>query len=139
MRLRWRPDDHGAATIQILYIVLIGLMFAAAIIGGGSVLAARSQGYSLAQSAARAGAQQIDLAAYRATGQLRLDPARAAQAALQFLAAAGATGSVDGVTAATITVTVTSRQATPALRTFGHPTVTVTSTASATATPVEPA
>jgi len=134
---RWRKltrDDRGAATIQILGIALIGLLFAAAIYGGSSVFAARSNGYALAQSAARAGAQQIDLTAYRATGQVRLAPAQAAQAATQFLAAAGATGTVDKVTAATITVTATSRQATPALRPFGYPTVTVTSTASATAT-----
>jgi hypothetical protein len=128
-----RRRDRGAATIQILGIALIGLLFAAAIYGGSSVFAARSHGYGLAQSAARAGAQQIDLAAYRSTGQIRLDPARAAQAALQFLAAASATGTVDEVTAVTITVTATSRQATPALRTFGYPAVTVTATASATA------
>jgi hypothetical protein len=134
---RWRKlarDDRGAATIQILGIALIGLLFATAIYGGSSIFAARSHGFSLAQSAARAGAQQIDLAAYRTTGQVRLDPARAAQAATQFLAAAGATGTVDEITAAAITVTATSRQATPALRPFGYPTVTVTATASATAT-----
>jgi hypothetical protein len=136
-RRRWRDlarEDSGAATVQILYIGLIGLVFAAALFGAGTVLAARSGGYSLAQSAARAGAQQIDLAVYRTTGQVRLDPARAAQAAKQYLAAAGATGTVDKVTVAQITVTATSHQRTPALRYFGYPTVTVTSTASATAT-----
>jgi hypothetical protein len=126
-------SDTGAVTIQVLYIAVIGLLFAAALYGGGTVLAARSHGYSLAQSAARAGAQQIDLTHYRTTGKVRLDPARAAQAAKQYLAAAGATGTVDKVTLAEITVTATSKQATPALRTFGYTTVTVTSTASATA------
>lgn len=130
-------DDTGSVTIQVLYIAVIGLLFAAALFGGATVLAARSHGYSLAQSAARAGAQQIDLAHYRSTGQVRLDPARAAQAAKQYLAAAGATGRVDKVTLAEITVTATSKQATPALRSFGYPSVTVTSHASATATVTE--
>jgi len=129
-----RRDDSGAVTIQVLYIAVIGLLFAAALYGGGTLLGARSHGYGLAQSAARAGAQQIDLALYRDTGQVRLDPARAAQAAKQYLAAAGATGTVDHVTVNEITVTATSTQATPALRYFGYPTVTVSSTASATAT-----
>jgi hypothetical protein len=126
--------DTGAVTIQILYIALVGLLFAAALFGGATVLAARTHGYSLAQSAARAGAQEIDLTLYRSTGQVRLDPARAAQAAKRYLSAAGATGTVDKVTQAEIVVTATSRQATPALRNFGYSTVTVTSTASATAT-----
>jgi hypothetical protein len=134
---RWRQvlrGDSGAVTIQVLYIAVIGLLFAAALYGGATVLAARSHGYSLAQSAARAGAQEIDLSLYRGTGQVRLDPARAAQAAKQYLSAAGATGTVDKVTQAEIIVTATSRQATPALRNFGYSSVTVTTTASATAT-----
>ncbi|MEU4217177.1 hypothetical protein [Actinoplanes sp. NPDC026623] len=131
-------DDTGAVTIQVLYIAVIGLLFAAALYGGATVLAARSHGYSLAQSAARAGAQQVDLTHYRSTGQVRLDPARAAQAAKQYLRSAGATGTVDKVTLAEITVTATSTQATPALRPFGYTAVTVTSTASATATVTEP-
>jgi hypothetical protein len=130
-------DDTGAVTIQVLYIAVIGLLLAAALYGGATVLAARSHGYSLAQSAARAGAQQIDLTHYRTTGQVRLDPARAAQAAKQYLRSAGATGTVDKVTQAEITVTATSKQATPSLRYFGYATVTVTSTASATATVTE--
>jgi hypothetical protein len=129
-----RRSDSGAVTIQVLYIAVIGLFFAAALYGGGTVLAARSHGYSLAQSAARAGAQQIDLGVYRSTGQIRLDPARAAQAAKQYLASAGATGTVDTITLADITVTAVSQQPTPALSYFGYTTVTVTSTASATAT-----
>lgn len=132
---QWRPydADRGVITIQVLYIAVIGLLFAAALYGGGTVLAARSRGYGLAQSAARAGAQQIDLAHYRHTGQIRLDPALAAQAAHQYLAAVGAAGTVDHVTLIEITVTASSQQATPALRYFGVSTVTVTSTASATA------
>ncbi|GLH98808.1 hypothetical protein Pa4123_40830 [Phytohabitans aurantiacus] len=134
-RSRLADADRGGASIQILYIAIIGLLFTAALHGGGTVLAARSHGYGLAQSAARAGAQQIDVATYRATGELRLDPTLAAQAAIRFLAEAGATGVINRITAAEITVTAISRQPTPALRTLGHPTVTVTATATAAITP----
>ncbi|MFB9443033.1 hypothetical protein Dvina_51425 [Dactylosporangium vinaceum] len=124
--------------MTMLFIGLLVVMFVAALIGGGALFAARATGFDLAQSAARAGAQQIDTATYRATGQLRLDPAKAAQAAKQFLAGAGATGTVE-VTTAKITVVATSHQATPMLARFGYDTVTVTSTASATPTTGPPA
>ena len=133
-QLRQKPEDRGAVAVSLLITGMIVIVAAAALIGGGSVLAARSHGYSLAQSAARAGAQHIDLVQYRSTGQVHLDPARAAQAAKHYLAGVGATGTVDKVTQAAITVTASSRQPTPALRTFGYGTVTVTATASAAAT-----
>jgi hypothetical protein len=117
---------------------MLVVLAAAALLGGGALFAARAHGYDLAQSAARAGAQQIDTATYRNSGILRLDPARATQAAEQFLAAAGATGTVQ-VNAARITVTATSHQATPMLQPFGITTITVTSTASATPTTGPPA
>jgi Flp pilus assembly protein TadG len=131
-------DDRGAISVMLLVTGMIAIVAAAGLVGGGAAFAARANGYSLAQSAARAGAQQIDTAAYRTDGTLRLDPARAAQAAKQFLAAGGATGSVQ-VTAAQITVTATSRQVTPMLRMFGIGSITVTSTAAATPTIGPPA
>ncbi|MBG0569000.1 hypothetical protein [Actinoplanes aureus] len=128
-----RGDDRGAVAVMLLFIGMIAIVAAAGLLGGGAVFAARAHGYDLAQAAARAGAQQIDTGAYRTDGTVRLDAARAAQAAKQFLAAADATGNVQ-VTAAEITVTATSRQATPMLRMFGIATITVTSTAAATPT-----
>lgn len=122
--------DDGFASIWFLYICVIALLLAAAFVGGGVVLGAQAASYNLAASAARAGAEQIDLTAYRATGVLRLDPAPAATAAKQLLAAAGATGVVT-VTATKITVTATSQQPTPMLRGLGHASVTITQTASA--------
>jgi hypothetical protein len=135
-RRPWFPPcrgDDGLATVWMVFTVFLVVIIAAVIFGGGIIFAARTHGYDLAQQAARAGAQQIDAAAYRTSGVLRLDPARAATAARQFLAAAGATGTVR-VTAARITVTATSHQPTPMLAAFGVTTVTVTSTASATPT-----
>jgi len=115
----------------MLVIGMITVVFAAALLGGGGLIAAKARAYDLAQSAARAGAQQIDLAAYREQGVLRLDPAEASTAARRFLAAAGATGKVT-VTPGRISVTATSVQRTPMLRMFGHSAVRVTATASAT-------
>jgi len=126
-----RRSDAGIATVWMVFTTFLVVIIAAVIFGGGVIFAARTHGYDLAQQAARAGAQQLDLPTYRATGVLRLDPARAATAARQFLAAAGATGTVQ-VSAARITVTATSQQPTPMLASFGVRTVTVTSTASAT-------
>jgi Flp pilus assembly protein TadG len=131
-------DDSGVAAVTLLVIGMIVILFAGALLGGGALFAARAHGFDLAQSAARAGAQQLDTATYRTTGVLRLDPARAAQAAKQFLAAGGASGAVQ-VTAARITVTATSHQATPMLKPFGIADVTVTATASATPTTGPPA
>lgn len=125
-----RARDAGAVTVTMLVIGLIAVLFAAALLGGGGLFAAKARAYDLAQSAARAGAQQIDIAAYRNDGVLRLDPVRAATAARRFLAAADATGQVS-VTAARITVTATSVQDTPALEVFGHSAVRVTASASA--------
>jgi hypothetical protein len=123
--------DRGAASLTFLMIGMTVLLFAAALLGGGALFGARAHGFDLAQAAARAGAQQIDIGTYRASGVLRLDPPRAAKAAGQFLAAAHATGTVR-VTAATVTVTATSRQRTPMLKPFGVSRVTITETASAT-------
>ncbi len=132
-RLRLPPyrGDDGLATVWMVFTTFLTVILAAVIFGGGVIFAARTHGYDLAQQAARAGAQQIDAVAYRSSGVLRLDPPRAATAARQFLAAAGATGTVT-VNAARITVTATSHQPTPMLASFGVTTVTVTSTASAT-------
>jgi hypothetical protein len=130
VRLR---GDAGVASVWMLFTGFIAILIAAVVFAGGVVFGARTHGYDLAQQAARAGAQHLDIVTYRSSGLLRLDPAQAATAAKRFLAAAGATGTVT-VTTARITVTATSRQPTPMLRPFGVAAVTITATA--TATPV---
>lgn len=125
--------DAGVISVTMLLIGVTVLLMAAALVGGGVVFAARAHGYDVAQQAARAGAEQLDLAAYRTTGALRLDPTAAATAARQYLTAAHATGTVT-VTAARVTVTATSRQATPMLASLARPSITVTATATASPT-----
>ncbi|WP_157641359.1 hypothetical protein [Longispora albida] len=126
-------SDTGAVSVTMAYIGMIVVLMVAVLIGGGNVFAARARGYDVAAEAARAGAQQIDLAAYRSHGTLLLNPGAAQQAARRYLASAGATGTVT-VTGATVQVTATSTQRTPMLSAFGKSSIQVTSTASASPT-----
>src|SRR5213596_2937463 len=79
-RPRFPPcrSDGGLATVWMVFTTFLTVLLAGVIFGGGVIFAARTHGYDLAQQSARAGAQQIDAATYRASGVLRLDPARAA-------------------------------------------------------------
>ena len=63
------------------------------VLDGGVMLRARSDAFSIAASAARVGAQQLDTDA-AVEGQAVLDPVAAEAAALDYLAANGVTGSV---------------------------------------------
>jgi hypothetical protein len=116
-RLWWRAE---AGTVSAFVVVLLIGLFALAGLGldGGLALAAKVRATGHAESAARAGAQAIDLAVYRATGQLRLVPAQADALAHGYLAEIGATGAVT-VTGDTVTVTVTTTQPTQLLSLIG--------------------
>src|SRR5690349_5320213 len=76
---------------------------------GGEIVAAQARARDLAGNAARAGAQEIDLTALRATGRPELLPDAAEAAARSYLAEADATGEVR-ITDDRITVTVRVRQ-----------------------------
>ncbi len=100
-------------------MLVLGLMALAGLgLDGGLALAAKVRATGQAESAARAGAQAIDLAAYRATGTLRLLSAEADGLARRYLAGVGATGTVTA-TADTVTVTVTTTQRTQLLSLIG--------------------
>lgn len=126
-----RRSDDGYATVWTALTGFILIVLAGLIVAAGVVFGAQERGYDLAQAAARAGAQEIDLDVLRADGQVRLNPARATTTARRFLARAGATGSVTATTTA-VTVTATTRQPTPMLAHLGVGTVTVTATGRAT-------
>src|SRR5262245_5347068 len=123
----WR-DDRGSATGWALMMVFVGALLAGAVLDGGNAMAARVQALDIAQQAARAGANQLDLAALRDSGQLRLDPAAATTAARAFLAAAGATGTVTA-TRDQVSVTVHHHQPTLLLKVVGVATINATATA----------
>ena len=94
---RWARGDEGTVTAFVVIFVLALLLLAGLVVDGGLTLAAKVQAIDEAQAAARAGAQAIDLPTFRATGQLRLDPAAARQAANSYLASTGHAGQVQVV------------------------------------------
>lgn len=105
-RLRWRV--HGdAGHLTAFVVVLATALFAVAglVLDGGLALSAKVQALDAAQAAARTGAQELDLYAYRTGNTARLDPARAEAAARAWLADAGLNGEVSATTS-TVTVTV---------------------------------
>jgi hypothetical protein len=106
------------------------VMFAGLVLDGGLGLAAKVRALGEAQQAARAGAQALDLVAYRRDGTVRLIPAKARTLALRYLASTGDTGTVTA-TPDTVTVVVTARQHTQLLKLVGLHTLTVTGTGSA--------
>ncbi|MGO1053685.1 pilus assembly protein TadG-related protein [Crossiella sp. CA198] len=130
-RARWlRHDEDGRVTAFVIVIVTAVLLFAGLTLDGGLALAAKVRALGEAQEAARAGAQEIDLAAYRANGTLRLAPRQASAAARAYLAAAGHSGTVS-IAGNTVNVTVLVSQATQLLRLVGIDSITVTGTGQA--------
>jgi hypothetical protein len=102
-------DDRGTITAFVAVVALALVMVAGMAYDGGQVIAAQATARSDAGKAARAGAQEIDIAHLRATGEAILDPARAEAAALGYLEQADTPGTVT-VDGASITVTVSNTQ-----------------------------
>jgi Flp pilus assembly protein TadG len=105
------PDEgEGGSVSAFVAVVAVGLIMVTGMAyDGGQIVAAQATARDLAASAARAGAQEVDLDRLRSTGDATLDPDRAMTAAQAFLAQAGFTGSTR-VAGSSITVTVTVRQ-----------------------------
>jgi hypothetical protein len=130
-RLRHRlRGDQGQIAPWTIFGAVIVVLLAAIVYDGGMSMADQVRLYDRAQAAARAGASQMDLAAYRATGAARLDPAAATTAARRFLAASGTTGTVTATTD-TVTVTVTAERPTRLLGAIGVTSTHIDATASA--------
>ena len=99
-------DGTITAFVAVLAVALVAV--AGLAYDGGQIIRATADARDLAGAAARAGAQQLD------TGQIHadrawLDPVAAEDAAVQFLAAVGAEGTVS-VTDNSVRVTVTVTQ-----------------------------
>ncbi|MET9629053.1 pilus assembly protein TadG-related protein [Lentzea sp. NPDC006480] len=122
---RLRGDQHGRVSGYVVIMATAALAFGGLVLDGGLALAAKVRAMGQAQEAARAGAQEIDLAAYRADGSLRLRSDRAVTAAHDYLAAAHHTGSVS-VSGNTVNVSVTISQRTKLLGLLAVDTITVT-------------
>lgn len=129
LRRRW-SGDSGSLTPMMIFGGLVVLLLAGLVLDQGLAMADKVRVLDIAQAAARSGAQQVDLAVYRSTGQVRLNPASAATAARSFLTRAGATGTATA-TDTTVTVTVTTTRRTQLLHLIGITDIPVAATATA--------
>lgn len=117
-RRAWQRTDDGQVTAFVVVLTTGILALAGLTLDGGLALAATVRANGQAEAAARAGAQAIDLAAYRDNGTLRLVPAQAIANAQVHLAVENATGTVT-ITGDTVTVTVNATQTTQLLSLVG--------------------
>jgi Flp pilus assembly protein TadG len=122
--------DDGVATAGMLLAIPAVVIAIGFVLDVGVAIRGWNTAHDLAASAARAGAQQIDLGLYRQTGVIQLDPQAAADASNAFLAAAGATGTAS-VTGDAVTVTVTRTTPTQLLNLVGVGSFTEHATATA--------
>jgi hypothetical protein len=136
LRSRLGSDD-GVVTAFVVVVVLALVVLAGLVLDGGLALSAKVQAIDDAQSAARAGAQAIDLAVFRSSGVLTLDPATAVADAEAALAFAGARGSV-AVQGDTVTVTATITRPSEILGLIGIDRLHESGTGSATAEQAAP-
>jgi len=130
---RLRADQRGAVALYAAVIMLALMATIGLVLDGGRKVAALREATNIADNAARAGAQRIDLDSARSGGPVRLDAAAAAAAAADYLSLVGRAG-VTAVNGDTITVTVSIAYDTVILPTA---TRTVTATESAAARVVE--
>lgn len=89
MNRRLRGDESGTASVFVIGIVLVLMVVAGLVVDGGRAINARAALADDAEQAARAGANVLDLDTLRATGDVRIDPAGARDAAERFLDARG--------------------------------------------------
>ncbi|HLV72429.1 MAG TPA: pilus assembly protein TadG-related protein [Vulgatibacteraceae bacterium] len=79
-------EDEGTIALYTVLFTPIVFLLAGLLVDGGLAIHARQRAADMAEQAARAGADQIDTDALRATGEPVLDPARARAAACALLA-----------------------------------------------------
>jgi Flp pilus assembly protein TadG len=115
---RFARDEQGRVTAFVVIVSAACLLCAGLVLDGGMALAAKVRAIGQAQEAARAGAQQLDLATYRDTSSVTLQPAAAITAAQRYLASVGATGTAT-VAGNTVSVVVTAQQPTELLGMIG--------------------
>lgn len=123
--------ERGSITLLAAVLAFAVLVVAGLVVDGGARLDADRQVAGLAAEAARAGAEQVNLAALRASGDVQVDPGAAVDAARAYLSAAGYTGTVRVVGPATLVVTVSVHRRTLILALVGLTDYTVTRTATA--------
>lgn len=127
-----RTGDDGMVAVLTVGLAVGMFALAGLVIDGGRAIAARQHAADLAAQAARAGADQLDVSAYRASGADRINPPVARAAACAFVAAAEpADGCQTAVTGDAVTVTVTIHTPTVLLGLIGYDTFTTRGAATA--------
>ncbi len=87
-------DQSGSISTSVPLLVLTVLVVVGFAFDGGNAITAHRRAVNLAEQAARAGAERLDIAALRSRGVYRLDHAAARAAATAYLASTGNTGQV---------------------------------------------
>jgi len=120
--------DRGSISVFVVGLAMSFMVVAGLAVDGGRIVSARVSAADHAENAARVGAQQVTLIRL---GWRVLDPARARQASMDYLAFHGVSGTVDvGINSVTVRVVVT--QPTTLLRLVGIPSRSVSASRTAT-------
>jgi hypothetical protein len=130
--IRARADrERGSLTLVLAALFTALLALAGLVIDGGAKLDEAQNAAALAQEAARAGAGQVNQQAAHASGRFVVDQAAAVSAARQFLAVAGAHGTVRAAGPTGISVSVTLTEPTTVLSLIGIRTISGSGSATA--------
>ncbi|SHN52500.1 hypothetical protein SAMN05660350_00393 [Geodermatophilus obscurus] len=123
-RIRGQDAERGALGVFLAVLVPGLLLIIGLAVDGGAKVAATQRANAIADEAARAGGQALDVSAALA-GQVRVDPASAVAASQDYLDRNGVQGAVTVVDGDTLTVTTTITEPTTFLGLIGIQTMTV--------------
>ena len=130
-RRRQQPDAERGAIGVFLAVLVPGLLIIIGLaVDGGAKVAATQHANAIADEAARAGGQALDVSAALA-GEVRVDPAAAVAAAQDYLDSNDVQGAVTVVDGDTLRVTTTISEPTTFLGLIGISTLTVEGTGTA--------
>ena len=124
-RRHQQPDAERGAIGVFLAVLVPGLLLIIGLaVDGGAKVAATQRANAIADEAARAGGQALDVSA-ALTGQVRVDPAAAVAAAQDYLDRNDVQGAVTVVDGDTLQVTTTITESTTFLGLIGISSLTV--------------
>ncbi|ADB73454.1 hypothetical protein Gobs01_00563 [Geodermatophilus obscurus DSM 43160] len=128
--VRCQDPERGAIGVFLAVLVPGLLLIVGLAVDGGAKVAATQRANAIADEAARAGGQALDLSA-ALTGQVRVDPAAAVAAVQNYLERSGVQGAVTVVDGDTLQVSTTISEPTTFLGLIGITTLTVEGTGTA--------
>ena len=123
-RVRQPSPERGAISVFLAVLVPGLLLIIGLAVDGGAKVSATQRANAIADEAARAGGQALDVSAALA-GEVRVDPAAAVAGAQAYLDRTGVQGVVTVVDGDTLQVTTTITQPTTFLGLIGISTLTV--------------